>query len=97
MYVAEQKNEDAYIVCASIQSVTQNLDRFKPDYFGYVIIDECHHGTAETYRKILGYFKPKFTLGLILGLDFHIVTALCSNMEAHWRLKVKRGLGLQFY
>lgn len=64
MYVAEQKNEDAYIVCASIQSVAQNLDRFKPDDFGYVIIDECHHGTAETYRKILGYFKPKFTLGL---------------------------------
>ena len=64
MYVAEQKNEDAYIVCASIQSVAQNLDRFKPDDFGYVIIDECHHGTAETYRKILGHFKPKFTLGL---------------------------------
>ncbi len=64
MYVAEQKNEDAYIVCASIQSVAQNLDRFKPDDFGYVIIDECHHGTAETYRKILGHFKPQFTLGL---------------------------------
>ncbi len=64
MYVAEQKDEDAYIACASIQSVAQNLDRFKPDDFGYIIIDECHHGTADTYRKILGYFKPKFTLGL---------------------------------
>ncbi|MCR4437254.1 MAG: DEAD/DEAH box helicase family protein [Clostridiales bacterium] len=64
MYVAEQKDEDAYIVCASIQSIAQNLDRFKPDDFGYIIIDECHHGTADTYRKILGYFKPKFTLGL---------------------------------
>jgi superfamily II DNA or RNA helicase len=44
--------------------MAQNLDRFKPDDFGYIIIDECHHGTADTYRKILGYFKPKFTLGL---------------------------------
>jgi type I site-specific restriction endonuclease len=26
--------------------------------------DECHHGTANTYKKILGHFKPKFTLGL---------------------------------
>lgn len=51
-------------VCASIQSVVQNLDRFSPDAFGYVIIDECHHGTANTYKKILGHFKPKFTLGL---------------------------------
>lgn len=64
MFVAEQKDEDAYIICASIQSMAQNLDRFKPDDFGYIIIDECHHGTADTYRKILGYFKPKFTLGL---------------------------------
>jgi len=64
MYIAEEKDKDAYIVCASIQSVAQNLEDFSPDEFGYIIIDECHHGTANTYRKILGYFKPKFTLGL---------------------------------
>jgi len=64
MYVAEQKDTNAYVVCGSIQSVAQNLDQFKPDDFGYIIIDECHHGTANTYGKILGYFKPKFTLGL---------------------------------
>jgi len=64
MYVAEQKDADAYIVCASIQSIAQNIEQFKPDDFGYIIIDECHHGTANTYKKILGYFKPKFTLGL---------------------------------
>lgn len=64
MYVAEQKDGDAYVVCASIQSVSQNLEQFRPDDFGYIIIDECHHGTANTYKKLLGYFKPKFTLGL---------------------------------
>jgi len=64
MYIAEQKENDAYIVCASIQSIVQNLDQFKPDDFGYIIIDECHHSVADTYRKILGYFRPKFTLGL---------------------------------
>lgn len=64
MYVAEQKNADVYVICASIQSVAQNLEQFKPDDFGYIIIDECHHGTVNTYKKLLGYFKPKFTLGL---------------------------------
>lgn len=64
MYVAEQKDGDAYVVCASIQSVSKNLEQFRPDDFGYIIIDECHHGTANTYKKLLGYFKPKFTLGL---------------------------------
>lgn len=64
MYVAEQKDISAYVVCGSIQSIAQNLDEFNPDDFGYIVIDECHHGTANTYKKILGHFKPKFTLGL---------------------------------
>lgn len=64
LYVAEEKDEDAYVVCGSIQNVAQNIEIFDPKDFGYVIIDECHHGTANTYKKILGYFEPKFTLGL---------------------------------
>lgn len=64
LYVAEQKENNAYVVCGSIQSIAQNLEQFKPDDFGYIIIDECHHGVANTYKKILGYFQPKFTLGL---------------------------------
>lgn len=69
MYVAEEKNKDAYVVCGSIQSIAQNIEEFKPDDFGYIIIDEAHHGTANTYRKILSHFKPKFTLGLTATPD----------------------------
>ncbi|MBZ9686808.1 DEAD/DEAH box helicase family protein [Clostridium estertheticum] len=64
IYMGEEKAKDTYIVCASIQSLSGNLEEFKPEDFGYIIIDEAHHGTADTYKKILGYFKPKFTLGL---------------------------------
>ncbi|KLU62367.1 type-1 restriction enzyme R protein [Peptococcaceae bacterium CEB3] len=64
LFVAEQKDKDAYVVCGSIQSVAKNLGEFRPDDFGYLIIDECHHGAADTYKKILGYFEPQFTLGL---------------------------------
>jgi len=69
MFVAEHRDKDAYVVCGSIQSVAQNLDEFKPEEFGYVIIDECHHGTANTYKKVLAYFKPEFTLGLTATPD----------------------------
>ncbi len=69
LFVAEQKDKDAYVVCGSIQSVAQNIDEFRPDEFGYIIIDECHHGTANTYKKILGHFKPQFTLGLTATPD----------------------------
>lgn len=64
LFVAEEKNFHAFTVCGSIQSVAQNLDQFRPDNFGYIIVDECHHAAADTYRKILGYFRPQFTLGL---------------------------------
>ena len=64
IYMAEQKEKDAYVVCGSVQSISQNIEEFDPDEFGYIIIDEAHHGTANTYRKILSYFKPDFTLGL---------------------------------
>ena len=69
LYVAEQKDNAAYVVCSSIQSISRNLDQFKPDDFGYVIIDECHHGAADSYRKVLSYFKPEFTLGLTATPD----------------------------
>ncbi|MBR7008695.1 MAG: DEAD/DEAH box helicase [Ruminococcus sp.] len=63
-YVDSIKQPNAYVLCGSIQSVALNLDRFKPDDFDYLIIDEAHHASADTYQKVLSYFKPKFTLGL---------------------------------
>lgn len=63
-YVESYHEKDAHIVCASIQSVVRNLDEFDPNEFGYLIIDECHHASAETYKKILSFFKTDFTLGL---------------------------------
>ena len=63
-YVEGFREADAYVVCGSIQSVAQNIGVFSPEDFGYLIIDECHHGTADTYKKIMSYFTPSFTLGL---------------------------------
>lgn len=52
------------MVCGSVQSVALHLDRFKDDEFNYLIIDEAHHAAADTYQKVLAFFKPAFTLGL---------------------------------
>jgi len=58
------KDTDSHVICGSIQSVALNLELFKDDDFDYIIIDEAHHASADTYQKVLAYFKPKFTLGL---------------------------------
>ena len=63
-YVDTIKQPNAHVVCGSIQSVALNLEMFREDEFEYLIIDEAHHASADTYQKVLAYFKPKFTLGL---------------------------------
>ena len=63
-YVDSIKQPNAHVVCGSIQSVALNLDKFRPEDFGYLIIDEAHHASADTYQNVLAYFKPEFTLGL---------------------------------
>ncbi len=53
-------------VFASIQTLNnrlENLDLSK-EFFDYIIIDECHHLTASSYRGIINYFNPKVLLGL---------------------------------
>lgn len=53
-------------VFASIQTINNRLDELAltPEYFDYIVIDECHHLTANTYRALINYFKPKVLLGL---------------------------------
>ena len=58
------KDTDSHVICGSIQSVALNLELFQDNDFDYIIIDEAHHASADTYQKVLAYFKPQFTLGL---------------------------------
>ncbi|WP_079662004.1 DEAD/DEAH box helicase [Streptomyces sp. 3214.6] len=52
-------------VFASVQSLNaKTLDRFSPDHFDVIVIDEFHHGTSPTYRKIVDHFQPLELLGL---------------------------------
>ncbi len=44
-----------------------NFRDYEPDFFDFIIIDECHRGGAKdesTWRKILEYFEPAAQLGL---------------------------------
>ena len=60
---AAQHSHGEEVVSASVQSMARRLNRFSPDEFDVVVVDECHHSSATTYRKILSHFKPRLTLG----------------------------------
>jgi superfamily II DNA or RNA helicase len=53
-------------VFASIQTLNNRLESLdlSKEFFDYIIIDECHHLTASSYRGIINYFNPKVLLGL---------------------------------
>lgn len=53
-------------IFASIQTINNRLDEINlsKEYFDYIVIDECHHLKAKTYRGVLNYFEPKVLLGL---------------------------------
>ncbi|WP_338931632.1 DUF3427 domain-containing protein [Streptomyces netropsis] len=52
-------------VFASVQSLNaRSLERFSPDHFDVIVIDEFHHGVSPTYRRIIDHFTPTELLGL---------------------------------
>lgn len=64
IYNADYKEFDADFVFSTNVTMANSLELFDRHTWDYVIIDECHHAAAETYRKILNYFEPQFLLGI---------------------------------
>lgn len=64
IYSGTSKESDADFVFATNVTMSKTLDLFGKEEFDYIIIDECHHATAATYKKIIRYFEPEFLLGL---------------------------------
>ncbi|MBR6297407.1 MAG: DEAD/DEAH box helicase [Treponema sp.] len=61
-----QKDFNADYLFASIFTLAKDetLKTFHKDHFDYIIVDEVHHAGAESYKKVIDYFEPKFLLGL---------------------------------
>lgn len=52
-----------------MMSKDEILSHYTPGEFDVIILDECHHAGAESYQKIMRYFKPKFWLGMTASPD----------------------------
>jgi superfamily II DNA or RNA helicase len=96
MFMGREKVEDSDVIFASIQTLKRdaNLNRFSPDEFDYIVIDEFHHADAKTYRKVLDYFTPRFMLGLTATperTDGGDLLALCQE-NLVYRCDVMEGI-----
>lgn len=61
----------ADFIFATVQTLSkkENLERFLRDHFECCIYDEAHHTSADSYKKIMDYFTPQFTLGMTATPD----------------------------
>lgn len=83
-YRGQQRDTQVDILCASVQTLgkVEHLERFKPQHFDYIVIDEFHHAAAPTYHRLLNYFVPAFLLGLTATpdrTDSANILALCDG------------------
>jgi hypothetical protein len=69
LFVDDVRDTDEDNIVGTVQSLSKHLAYFKPDVFTYLVIDEAHHATADSYRQLLAYFRPLFTLGLTATPD----------------------------
>ncbi len=65
-YSGARKEAEKDFIFSTIQTISKgdHMLKFAPDHFDYIIVDESHRAGADTYKKILNYFKPKFLLGM---------------------------------
>jgi len=83
-YHGSQKDNSVDMLFASVQTIGRkfHLEKFKPDDFDYIVVDEFHHAAAASYQRLLDYFNPQFLLGLTATpdrTDGSDILKLCGN------------------
>ncbi|MFN8611322.1 MAG: DEAD/DEAH box helicase family protein [Vulcanimicrobiota bacterium] len=94
-YHGQQKDPGAQILFANIATLQNHLQRFAPDAFDYLIVDEFHHAASAGYRKLIEYFRPRFLLGLTATperADGGDLLGLCLQ-NLVYRCDLTRGIG----
>ena len=43
---------------------SRNFTNLPEDYYDYIVLDECHHLAAKSYKILFDHFKPKYFIGL---------------------------------
>jgi superfamily II DNA or RNA helicase len=69
LFMGDVRDSEEFNIAGSIQSISEHLEDFPPTAFQYLVIDEAHHAAAPTYKRVIGYFRPQFVLGLTATPD----------------------------
>ena len=75
----------------SIQSLnSRNLaEKLPEDYYDYIVLDEFHHAAANSYKKLLDHFKPKYLLGLTATPERHDGLDILHYFDNHVAAEIR--------
>jgi superfamily II DNA or RNA helicase/HKD family nuclease len=88
LYNSAEKDIASEFIFASIFTLgmKKHRERFSPDAFDLIIVDEFHHAAAKSYSSVLEYFRPTFLLGITATpdrADGRDIYALCDGNVAY--------------
>lgn len=71
MVTGKYQDYDEDFVFATVQTLSKEaiLKRYQKDEWDLIIIDEAHHSSSDSYRRVMDYFRPKLWLGMTATPD----------------------------
>jgi superfamily II DNA or RNA helicase/HKD family nuclease len=57
-------NQNNHLFCTVQSWNSRNLNDFEKGYFDYVVLDEAHHASADSYQRLIDHINPKTLIGL---------------------------------
>ena len=66
VYSGNQRDVECDFLFSTVQTISklEHYEQFVPTHFDYIIIDESHRSGADSYLRLMEYFKPTFLLGM---------------------------------
>lgn len=88
-----EKNFTQDYIFSTMQTMAKDeiMQKFSPDHFDTIVVDEVHRAGANSYQKIMSYFKPNFYLGMTASPErmdgFDIYALFDHNIAYEIRLQ----------
>ena len=88
-----EKNFTQDYIFSTMQTMAKDeiMQKFSPDHFDTIVVDEVHRAGANSYQKIMSYFKPNFYLGMTASPErmdgFDIFALFDHNIAYEIRLQ----------
>jgi len=81
-YIKAERNTFKPVSVGSIQTLSRRTESYPHDLWKYIIVDEAHHSTADSYQKFLQWFPDAYVLGATATPDNSGKKALATYYDS---------------